>query len=85
MAVALQIRDVPEDVRDVIAERAAQLGQSMQVFLLNMVEREARLARNAKMFERTAAHRVAISDDQSPERIVREGREAGFDVDRGAR
>jgi hypothetical protein len=85
MAVALQIRDVPEEVRDVIAERASKLGQSMQAFLLNLIEREARLARNAEMFERTAAHRVVIPEELSPERIIREGREGGFEIDRGAR
>jgi hypothetical protein len=82
MGVALQIRDVPEEVRDVIAARAAQLGQSVQAFLLSLVEREARLARNAQMFERTAPHRVRIPDELSPERIIREGRDAGFDIDR---
>lgn len=83
MAVALQIRNVPDEVRDALVERSSQLGQSMQAFLLDLVQREARLARNATMFERTASNRTTIPDMYSPERIVREGREAGFDVDRG--
>jgi hypothetical protein len=83
MAVALQIRNVPDEVRDALVERASQLGQSMQAFLLDLVQREARLARNMQMFERTASHRTLIPDEFSPERIIREGREAGFDVDRG--
>ena len=82
MTVALQIRDVPEKVRDVIAARAAQQGQSMQAYLLRVVEREARLARNALMFERTAEHRVSIPDELSPERIIRLGRDGGFGADR---
>ncbi|MCL2465642.1 MAG: hypothetical protein FWF02_12460 [Micrococcales bacterium] len=45
--VALQIRDVPEDVRDVLAERARQAGQSLQGFLREVVLREALFARNA--------------------------------------
>ena len=81
--MALQIRNVPEDVRDALAERASQLGQSLQAFLLDLVKREARLTRNSRMFDRTAAQRVAIPDELSPERIIREGREAGFDIDRG--
>lgn len=83
MAVALQIRNVPDEVRDALVERSSQLGQSMQAFLLDLVQREARLARNATMFERTASNRTIIPDTYSPERIIREGRDAGFDVDRG--
>jgi plasmid stability protein len=82
MAVALQIRNVPDEVRDALVERASQLGQSMQAFLLDLVQREARLARNANMFQRTAGSRTVIPDEFSPERIIREGRDAGFDTDR---
>lgn len=82
MAVALQIRNVPDEVRDALVERASQRGQSMQAFLLDLVQREARLARNATMFERTAGSRTSIPDEDSPEQIIREGRDAGFDVDR---
>lgn len=82
MTVALQIRNVPDEVRDALIERAAQLNQSMQAFLLDVVQREARLAHNAQMFDRTASHRTVIPDEFSPERIIREGRDAGFDVDR---
>ena len=39
--VALQIRDVPEDVRQTLAERAASRGQSLQAFLLKLVTDEA--------------------------------------------
>jgi antitoxin FitA len=52
--VALQIRDVPEDVRDVLAERARARGQSLQAFLLSLVKDEARRSRNIlllKQFE----------------------------------
>jgi plasmid stability protein len=83
MTVALQIRNVPDDIRDALADRASQLGQSMQAFLLDLVQREARLARNPAMFRRTAGHRVIIPEEYSPERIIREGRDTGFDVDRG--
>jgi hypothetical protein len=76
MSVALQIRDVPEDVRDVLAERAAQDGKSVQAYLLDMVTREARIQRNASMFERSLGSLVAIPADLSPEGIIREGRES---------
>lgn len=52
MSVALQIRDVPEEVRDVLAELARQRGQSMQSFLLSLVEQEARFARNVTVLRR---------------------------------
>jgi plasmid stability protein len=83
MVVALQIRDVPEDVRDAIAQRAARQGQSVQAYLLDLVQREARMLRNAAAFERTAGSRIVIPDGLTPEQIIREGRDGGFVVDRG--
>jgi hypothetical protein len=44
--VALQIRDVPDDVRDALVERAREAGQSLQGFLLGMVVREANFTQN---------------------------------------
>lgn len=82
MSVALQIRDVPEAVRDVIAEQAARRGQSMQAYLLAMVQREARIARQISAFDLTAGRRVSLPGNPTPEDIVREGRDAGFEADR---
>lgn len=50
--VALQIRDVPEDVRNALAERARERGQSLQGFLLTLVEAEARRSHNAAVLAR---------------------------------
>jgi plasmid stability protein len=83
MSVALQIRDVPEDVRDVIARRAATRGQSMQRYLLDVLQREARMDANVEAFERTAPHRVTIPTDLDITAMIREGREQGAAVDRG--
>lgn len=44
--VSLQIRDVPDGVRDVLASSAAARGQSLQAYLLELVRRDADLARN---------------------------------------
>ncbi len=52
--VALQIRDVPENVRDALAQRARERGQSLQAFLLMLVETEARRSRNAAVLGRLA-------------------------------
>lgn len=82
MKKALQIRDVPHEVRDLLARRAAARNQSMQAYLLSLVEREARGLRNAESFDRTASHRVVIPPELAPERLIREGREEGFEKDR---
>ena len=45
--VALQIRDVPDDVNAVLKARAAAAGQSLQAYLLALVQREAARGDNA--------------------------------------
>ncbi len=50
--VALQIRDVPDDVRQALAERARARGQSLQAFLLSLVEDEARRSANLALLDR---------------------------------
>ena len=47
--VALQIRDVPDEVRDRLANAAARHGQSLQAYLLEMVNAEARRDRNREL------------------------------------
>jgi len=49
--VALQIRDVPDDVRQTLAEQAAARGQSLQAFLLALVTDEARRSSNMAVLE----------------------------------
>ncbi len=53
--VALQIRDVPDDVRDALAARAAARGQSLQAFLLALVTEEAQRSGNLALLERFGA------------------------------
>lgn len=48
---------------------------------LSLVEREARLLQNALAFERTSNIRVRLPPDADPVDVIREGRDAGFDVD----
>lgn len=50
--VALQIRDVPENVRDALTERARARGQSLQAFLLSLVQEEAWRSRNIALLQR---------------------------------
>lgn len=50
--VAMQIRDVPDDVRRILAARAAARGQSLQSFLLMLVTDEARRSENLAILKR---------------------------------
>ena len=71
MSVAIQIKDVPEEVRDAIAARAAARGQSTQVYLRALLEREFRAERNRHLLESMVGHR---SLDMSIEEVVAEAR-----------
>lgn len=55
--VALQIRDVPEPVRDVLAEMARQRGQSLNAYLRDIVIREASFADNRTLIDNATARR----------------------------
>jgi len=77
MAVAIQIKDVPEEVRDAIAARAAARGQSTQVYLRALLEREYRAERNKRLLESLAPHRSLDMDVQQVVDVIRAGREGG--------
>lgn len=49
MTVALTIRDVPEAVRDLLAQQARERGQSLQAFLLALLHRQADFCRNRQI------------------------------------
>lgn len=57
MAVAIQIKDVPEEVRDALAARAEARGQSTQTYLRSLLEREYQAGRNRQLLEALAGHR----------------------------
>lgn len=83
MSVALQIRDVSEEDRDVLADLAAARGQSLQAFLHDMVKERVKFARNVDIFRGTADIRIDLEQSTfDPVAIIREGRDAGFDIDR---
>lgn len=50
--VTLTIHDVDDSVRDALVERARARGQSLQVFLLALVENEARSSTNLALLDR---------------------------------
>jgi len=51
---ALQVRDVPEDVREALVARARAQGVSLQGLLLELLTVEARRARNVEILRRSA-------------------------------
>jgi plasmid stability protein len=53
--VAIQIRDVPDDVRDALAAKAAARGQSLQAYLLQLVTDEATKLSNIEIITRLRA------------------------------
>ncbi|PSL02797.1 hypothetical protein CLV30_109104 [Haloactinopolyspora alba] len=74
MTVALQIRDVPDEVRDTLASVAAERGKSMQAYLLEVISREARLSRNRHVFDERASQRTPLDVDEIVE-TIRAGRD----------
>ena len=54
----------------------------MQAYLLEVVTREARLGSKVDLFWPSAEFRVEIPDDLDPVKIIREGRDGGFEIDR---
>lgn len=87
----MQIRDVPEDVRQTLAKRARERGQSLQSFLLNLVVDEARRSRNPALLEQFDGRHdgtslgiddaVSAVDDARAERDAELDARLGFDVD----
>lgn len=58
--VAIQIRDVPEDVRDALAERAAGASQSLQSYLHDLLVEHVRRPQ-PRDFARLAPLRAGVS------------------------
>jgi len=64
--VAIQVRDVPDAVRDALSAEADARGQSLQVFLQEVLAREARLAGNRAWLTRVRAAPIARIDAGVP-------------------
>ena len=74
--VALQIRDVPGPVRDRLAAAARAQGQSLQAYLLGVLEREAAGQENRRLLEKWAEQPLKGSDDIDFVELVRSERDA---------
>lgn len=75
MSSLLQIRNVPDDARRVLKARAAARGESLNSYLLDLIQRDLRrptvedvLDRAAKRAERASASAVDVLDDARRER-----------------
>ncbi|WP_063047359.1 FitA-like ribbon-helix-helix domain-containing protein [Nocardia pseudovaccinii] len=75
MVVAIQIKDVPEEVRDAIVARAAARGQSTQVYLRDLLEREWRAERNKYLLESLTGHRSLGMGAEDVVEEIRGGRD----------
>ena len=82
--VALQIRDVPEEVRDALTAQAKARGQSLQAFLLELVERQAGRLYNVAVLDRfanrTDGTRSAPGETAADLAAQRRGREQSSDA-----
>lgn len=67
--VALQIKNVPPEQRDLLVERARSKGQSLQAYLRELIEREARFASNVELARDFAVEGFTASSDDVIEAV----------------
>lgn len=69
----IQVKDVPEDVHRVLRTRAADAGQSLQRFMLDVLAREARRTTIVELLARRridSLHHPALRDVDSEEIVA---------------
>lgn len=71
--VAIQIRDVPQRVREGLAAEAERRGQSLQLFLMDVLEREAASAENLRWLREVATRPPVIGNDVDIAALIAEG------------
>ena len=71
MPAQITIRNVPEEVRDELAVRAALQGQSMQAFLRGELERIASRPSAAAWLRVARARKAVAKTRAEPQKIVR--------------
>ena len=75
MAVKITIRDVPEEMRDELASRAAEQGQSLQKFLMRELERILSCPSADEWFRRVEARKRA-SGVRIPVSVILDAKDA---------
>lgn len=71
MGVNITIRNVPDDVRNTLAARAAAKGQSMQEYLRRFLIDESRRRSNSDVIRETLARNRGTNFNLSNEEIVK--------------
>ncbi len=89
MANVITIRDVPDEVRDLLAQEARDRGQSLQAFLLSVLRRQAAFSRNRHLLAEIESDlgRDGGADTQAPdpaEVLAEERRRTGLGTTRTA-
>ena len=73
--VAIQIRDVPDDVREALMLEAARRNQSLQVFLTDILTRAADSAKNLALLEQWGSEPpLGLDGSTDTPSIIRAGR-----------
>jgi len=67
MVTAVTIREVPEDVRDLLAKQARERGQSLQAYLLGILRRQAQFSRNRELLTEIESELRAEGGGAGPE------------------
>jgi plasmid stability protein len=75
MSVAITVRDVPDEVRDELAARAARAGQSLQEYLRSMLVESVAKPAIADVVARARA-RVLATGSQLDARAILDARDA---------
>lgn len=73
--VAVQLRDVPDEVHRELKVRAARAGQSLSEYALSVLTEHTATPTFAEIADRIA-HRTAVEPTTSVAEIVRNGRDA---------
>ena len=74
MSSLLQIRNVPEEARAVLKERAAAEGKSLNSYLLDLIRREVERPTVGEVLARAARRPGRRADDQSSVELIRDAR-----------
>jgi len=72
---SVQIKNVPDDVHQVLRRRAATAGQSLQEYLLARLTEDARNPTQAEIFERINQHSGGSMSAAWAAKVIREERD----------
>lgn len=78
--VALQVRDVPEELHEALKQMAKAEGKSLNMLLLDELRQIVRRGRNREVFERSRQRLAGSIDPNEIARIIRAQRDAAADA-----